>query len=92
MSATFCRDHPHLRLPRPFPSFFRPSTRDWSTLRQQLRKHERERLLGVGIAAPYGIGGWQEVDIPDTITEQWNTIDIKQRVQKNQPETAWAGQ
>ncbi|MEZ5477999.1 MAG: ROK family transcriptional regulator [Thiolinea sp.] len=75
----------------PDPSFIFPAIdQGLEQLRQQLRKHERERLLGVGIAAPYGIGGWQqEVDIPDTITEQWNTIDIKQRVQKNQPETAW---
>ncbi len=51
---------------------------------------QSKRLLGVGIAAPYGLGGWQkEADIPWHITTRWNLIDIKESVQAKLDYPVW---
>lgn len=51
---------------------------------------QHQRLLGIGIAVPYGLGGWQqEADIPTAITERWNSLDIKETVQAQQPYPVW---
>jgi len=51
---------------------------------------QHKRLLGIGIAVPYSLGGWQqEADIPHSITEHWNTLDIKEAVQAKQPYPVW---
>ena len=70
----------------PDPSFIFPAIKkSLKELISTLSDSEYERLIGIGIAAPYSLGGWQtEAAIPDHITEEWNTIDIKKEVQSDQ--------
>jgi predicted NBD/HSP70 family sugar kinase len=50
-------------------------------LRQTLPAALRERLHGVGIAAPLSLGGWQELlGIPPGKAAKWAAIDIRERV------------
>ena len=42
-------------------------------LTQDFSPAQAKRLLGIGVAAPYGLGGWQhEAGIPTPITARWN--------------------
>ncbi len=75
----------------PDPDFIFPTIKQGiSDLIATLNPVQHRRLLGIGIAAPYGLGGWQqEADIPSSITEHWNSLDIKEAVQAHQPYPVW---
>lgn len=75
----------------PDPDFIFPAIENGiNALIAPLSATQHRRLLGIGIAAPYSLGGWQqEADIPSTITERWNTLDIKETVQAHQPYPVW---
>ncbi len=50
-------------------------------LRRSLKPALRERLHGIGIAAPLTLGGWQQVlGIAPELAHKWNDIDIRERV------------
>lgn len=55
-----------------------------------LKPEQHSRLLGIGVAAPYDLGGWQsEAHIPPEVTQQWHEIDIKQQIQAQQNLPVW---
>ena len=70
----------------PDPDFIFPEIKhSLETLINELTPAQANRLLGIGVAVPYSIGGWQlEADIPDHITTRWNEIDIKATIQAKQ--------
>jgi predicted NBD/HSP70 family sugar kinase len=40
------------------------------------------RLVGVGLAAPFNLGGWQKMlGLPPTVSDEWNHIDLCAQVQ-----------
>ena len=42
---------------------------------------ERDRLQGVGIAAPFNLGGWQTLlDMPPEVAARWPTLDLRAEV------------
>lgn len=46
-------------------------------LQAALAAAQRERVVGVGVAVPYFIGGWaSELGIPAPITADWETFDL----------------
>ena len=50
-------------------------------LRKTLKPALRERLHGVGIAAPLSLGGWQQLlGIDPALARKWHRIDIRERV------------
>jgi predicted NBD/HSP70 family sugar kinase len=50
-------------------------------LRKALAPALRERLHGVGVAAPLSLGGWQELlGIAPELAQKWHGIDIRERV------------
>ncbi len=52
-----------------------------NTLRDQLGDL-RERLVGVGVAAPFQMGGWHRMmGLSDKQSEAWNQIDLRAQVQ-----------
>ncbi|MEZ5449168.1 MAG: hypothetical protein R3E89_09270 [Thiolinea sp.] len=75
----------------PDPDFIFPAIEQAITeLTGILTPAQTSRLLGIGIATPYGLGGWQqEADIPEHITQRWNQIDIKESVQSTQHYPVW---
>lgn len=75
----------------PDPDFIFPTIdQGIKELISQLSTSQHRRLLGIGIAAPYGLGGWQqETDTPNEITRHWNNLDIKETVQAQQPYPVW---
>jgi predicted NBD/HSP70 family sugar kinase len=43
----------------------------------------RERVVGVGVAAPFQIGGWHRLlGLSDAQSDAWNQIDLRARVQR----------
>lgn len=70
----------------PDPDFIFPAIQSAiNSIITELKQTQVKRLLGIGVAAPYGLGGWQqEADIPDHITARWNEIDIKATIQAEQ--------
>lgn len=64
--------------------------KDIQALIRFLQPEQRSRLLGIGVAAPYDLGGWQsEAHIPPEVTQQWAGTDIKQCIQAKQPLPVW---
>jgi len=52
-----------------------------ASLRQSLKPALRERLHGIGIAAPLSLGGWQQLlGIAPELAHKWHGIDIRERV------------
>jgi predicted NBD/HSP70 family sugar kinase len=50
-------------------------------LRRGLAPKRRDRLQGIGIAAPLSLGGWQKLlGIAPKLAEKWDHIDIRARV------------
>jgi predicted NBD/HSP70 family sugar kinase len=50
-------------------------------LRKSLRPAQRERLHGIGIAAPLSLGGWHELlGVAPDLAARWAGIDIRARV------------
>lgn len=40
------------------------------------------RLVGVGLAAPFNLGGWHKLlGLPPTVSDEWNHIDLSAQVQ-----------
>ena len=51
---------------------------------------QRRRVVGIGIAAPYSIGGWQqELSGPPEVLAKWDGIDIRQRIAQRQELPIW---
>lgn len=52
-------------------------------IRRKLPAPMRERVQGIGIAAPLSLGGWQQLlGFPAKVAEQWNRIDLRTEVQR----------
>jgi predicted NBD/HSP70 family sugar kinase len=50
-------------------------------LRKSLKPALRERLHGIGIAAPLSLGGWQQLlGFEPALADKWHRIDIRERV------------
>jgi predicted NBD/HSP70 family sugar kinase len=50
-------------------------------IRRKLGRDKRERIQGIGIAAPLSMGGWQTLlGVPSTITEKWLRFDLAREV------------
>ncbi len=50
-------------------------------LRKALKPALRERLHGIGIAAPLSLGGWQQLlGVAPELAAKWHGIDIRERV------------
>jgi predicted NBD/HSP70 family sugar kinase len=50
-------------------------------IRRKLPPAQRERVQGIGIAAPLSLGGWQQLlGFPARVAEQWNRIDLRAEV------------
>lgn len=75
----------------PDPEFIFPQIQSAiDQLTQSLTSTQLKRLRGVGVAAPYALGGWQqEAEIPSSVTKRWNNIDIRDTIQQAQPYPVW---
>lgn len=63
---------------------------DIATVTKKLSATQRERIVGIGVAAPYGLGGWQqEFGAPKRVMARWHKIDIHQRVAAGQDLPVW---
>jgi len=50
-------------------------------LRRSLKPALRDRLHGIGVAAPLSLGGWQHVlGVPPGLAAKWDGIDIRERI------------
>jgi predicted NBD/HSP70 family sugar kinase len=50
-------------------------------LRGSLAPALRDRVLGVGVAAPLGLEGWQQLlDIEPELASKWRQIDLRERI------------
>lgn len=50
-------------------------------LRKALQPAQRERLYGIGVAAPLSLGGWHELlGVEPQLARRWFEIDIRERV------------
>lgn len=50
-------------------------------LRRSLKPALRDRLHGIGVAAPLSLGGWQQVlGIAPALAQKWTGIDIRDRI------------
>jgi len=52
-----------------------------AALRAVLKPAQRERLHGIGIAAPLSLGGWRELlGIAPELADPWHSIDLRERI------------
>src|SRR4030095_8650797 len=50
-------------------------------LRRKLGPAQRDRVQGVGIAAPLSLGGWQSLlGLPATVAQKWQRTDLRAEV------------
>ena len=50
-------------------------------LRKSLKPSLRDRLCGIGVAAPLSLGGWNELlGIAPELAQKWHGIDIRERI------------
>jgi predicted NBD/HSP70 family sugar kinase len=50
-------------------------------VRRKLSPEQRERVQGIGIAAPLSMGGWQQLlGLPARIAEKWQRVDLATEV------------
>ncbi len=50
-------------------------------IRRKLGPEQRERVQGIGIAAPLAMGGWQQLlGFPAAVADKWNRIDLREEV------------
>ncbi len=50
-------------------------------MRKRVSSKHRDRIQGVGIAAPLSMGGWQQLlGLPDVVARQWHSFDLAARV------------
>ena len=55
-----------------------------------LSKAQQRRMVGIGIAAPYGIGGWrQELSGPPEVLAKWDGIDIRRQMAEYEELPIW---
>ncbi len=59
-------------------------TRNIQQARQRVGLDQRDRIQGVGIAAPLSMGGWQQLlGLPDNVARQWLTLDLAAEVARH---------
>ena len=59
-------------------SFFR---KDLAAITRGLPPHLRERIVGLGIAAPFELWNWQsEIGAPGAVMDRWRRFDIKEEI------------
>lgn len=64
--------------------------KDIASLIGAMSKSQKDRIVGIGVAAPSGLGGWKQlVGAPQAILERWNHIDIQRRVSERQALPVW---
>ncbi len=57
---------------------------------QLLAPSQRERVVGIGVAAPYGLGDWpQELHGPPAVLAQWREIDLRREIADSQALPVW---
>ncbi len=50
-------------------------------IRKKLGPAQRDRLQGIGIAAPLAMGGWQQLlGLPDPVAQKWQRMDLALQV------------
>ena len=50
-------------------------------LTASLPSERRERVVGVGIAIPYFLGGWaNELSFPQSVAESWRSLDVRKHL------------
>jgi predicted NBD/HSP70 family sugar kinase len=50
-------------------------------LRRKLKPAQRERVQGIGIAAPFSLGGWQTLlEMPPEVAARWPQVDLRAEV------------
>lgn len=50
-------------------------------LRKALKPAERERVHGIGVAAPLSLGSWQQLlGVPPALADKWPGVDIRARI------------
>lgn len=53
--------------------------------RSELGKESQKRLIGIGISAPYFIGGWdEELGFPSDVQMEWRTFDLRSHFAESQ--------
>lgn len=63
---------------------------DIAAVTADLSAAKRSRIVGIGIAAPYALGGWQQaIGAPKKALARWNNIDISRRVAASQELPVW---
>jgi len=57
---------------------------------QFLKAEQRERVVGIGVAAPYGLGDWpRELHGPPAVLAEWRDIDLRRQIADNQQLPVW---
>ena len=78
------RERASLRYAFPDPDTLLPEiTQQVKAFRKALAPARRERLQGIGIAAPLSLGGWHELlGVEPAVADKWNHVDLSERVAK----------
>jgi predicted NBD/HSP70 family sugar kinase len=76
------RQRASLRYAFPDPDTLLPDiTQQVKAFRKALPPARRERLQGIGIAAPLSLGGWHQLlDVDPAVADKWNRVDLSERV------------
>ena len=76
------RERASLRYAFPDPDTLLPEiVQQVKAFRKALAPARRERLQGIGIAAPLSLGGWHELlDVDPAIADKWNHVDLSERI------------
>ncbi|MEJ8838239.1 ROK family transcriptional regulator [Ramlibacter sp. AN1133] len=76
------RERASLRYVFPDPDTLLPEiTQQVKAFRKALPAARRERLQGIGIAAPLSLGGWHQLlGVDPAIADKWNHVDLSERV------------
>ncbi len=52
-----------------------------SEILSRLRKSQRERVVGLGVVAPYGLPDWHtELKSPENLAEEWAATDLREAI------------
>lgn len=78
------RQRATLRYVFPDPDTLLPEIRQRvKAFRSALPAARRERLQGIGIAAPLSLGGWHQLlDVDPSVADKWNHVDLSERVER----------
>lgn len=76
------RERASLRYAFPDPDTLLPQvTQHVKAFRRALPPPRRERLQGIGIAAPLSLGGWHQLlGVDPAVADKWNHVDLSERV------------